>query len=289
MKGHVTRFAPSPTGYLHLGHAYAALFAAELARTSGGRFVLRIEDIDGTRARSEFVTAIEEDLAWLGLAWELPVRKQSEHFADYANALSRLKADGLMYPCFCTRKEIEAEIAASVAAPQGPEGKLYPGTCKERSAGERADRIGKGEMHAWRLDVRRAITACAKTLTFQESGASGCGESGLIEARPDMFGDVVLARKETPSSYHLAVVVDDALQGVTLVTRGNDLFRAAHLQRLLQHLLGLPEPEYRHHALVLDESGLRLAKRDHSRTLRQLRHDGNSAVEIVGRLGFTSR
>ncbi len=289
MAGFVTRFAPSPTGYLHLGHAYAALFAADLARMSGGRFVLRIEDIDATRTRAEYERAIEEDLAWLGVTWEQPVRRQSEHFEDYAKALGRFEAEGLLYPCFCTRREIAAEIIASVGAPQGPEGFHYPGTCRGRSADECADRIGKGQTHAWRLDVQKAIARCPTNLPFNESGDSGCGDSGLIAARGDLFGDVVLARKETPASYHLAVVVDDALQGVTMVTRGNDLYRAAHLQRLLQHLLGLPVPGYRHHALVLDENGQRLAKRDRSQTLRELRRDGVAAADIAKRLGITSR
>ena len=239
MTGEITRFAPSPTGFLHLGHAFAALFAEAAARETGGRFLLRIEDIDATRARPEYERAIEEDLVWLDLAWERPVRRQSEHFADYATALEKLKAKGLLYPCFCTRKEIASEIAESVIAPQGPDGPLYPGTCRQRSSMECSERIESGESHAWRLDVERAIKSAAQTLVFDESGLGPSGEKGQIAAHPEIFGDAVLGRKDTPASYHLAVVVDDALQGVTLVTRGNDLFQATHLQRLLQALLRL--------------------------------------------------
>jgi glutamyl-Q tRNA(Asp) synthetase len=283
MAGHVTRFAPSPTGFLHLGHAYAALYAD--AAKDGGTFLLRIEDIDTTRSKAEFERAIEEDLAWLGLSWPKPVRRQSEHFAEYGRALEQLKAGALLYPCFCTRKEIAAEIAASAAAPQGPDGPLYPGTCRKLSESERAARIANGEQHAWRLDVVRA-SAMAGELSFNEGGD---GERGIIEARPDIFGDVVLARRETPTSYHLSVVVDDAAQGVTLVTRGLDLFPATHLHRLLQALLALPVPQYRHHRLIMDAGGKRLAKRDQATALRTLREGGATAREIRERLGITSR
>lgn len=286
MTADVTRFAPSPTGLLHLGHAFAALFAHEAARTNGGRFLLRIEDIDTARARPEFERAIEEDLAWLGLTWERPVRRQSEHFADYAAALQALRDRGLVYPCFCTRKEIAAEIAASAMAPQGPDGPLYPGTCYRLDAGERARRLAAGDDHAWRLDVARAASV-AGALTFDESGDGT--EAGLVTARPAIFGDVVLARKDTPASYHLAVVVDDAEQGVTLVTRGVDLLPATHLHRLLQALLQLPAPRYRHHRLITDASGKRLAKRDHATALRTLRERGVRAEDVRTQLGFTSR
>ncbi len=289
MTADVTRFAPSPTGLLHLGHAFAALFAERAARETGGRFLLRIEDIDATRSRGEFEVAIEEDLAWLGLAWETPVRRQSAHFADYAAALEKLKARGLLYPCFCTRKEIAAEIAASAAAPQGPDGPLYPGTCRPRAAHEREARIASGEGHAWRLDVARALTAAGDAFTFDETGSGPNGESGAIKARPAIFGDVVLARKDTPASYHLSVVVDDALQGVTLVTRGNDLFAATHLHRLLQALLALPVPRYRHHKLIGDASGKRLAKRDAATALKTLRDAGWNAARVREELGFTNR
>lgn len=289
MTGEITRFAPSPTGFLHLGHAFAALFAERAAREAGGRFLLRIEDIDTTRARPEYERTIEEDLAWLGLEWERPVRRQSDHFADYSTALETLKAKGLLYPCFCTRKEIASEIDESVLAPQGPDGPIYPGTCRQRSPMERDERIESGERHGWRLDVERAVKTVAQSLVFDESGLSASGEKGQIAAHPEIFGDVVLARKETPASYHLAVVVDDALQGVTLVTRGNDLFQAAHLQRLLQALLGLEVPRYRHHRLITDASGRRLAKRDAATSLKALRESGWTAARVRQELGFTSR
>lgn len=274
--GYVTRFAPSPTGLLHKGHAFAALFAARAAQD--GRFLLRIEDIDAARARPDFVTAIERDLHWLGLHWETPVRQQSRHFADYAAALDRMKAKGLLYPCFCTRAAIAAEIAASGQAPQGPDGPLYPGICRNRSAAERNDRMASGEAYAWRLDMARA-GAMAGTLTLVESGET-------LAARPQAFGDVVLARKDTPASYHLAVTVDDAAQGVTLVTRGEDLKQAAHLHRLLQALLELPVPEWRHHRLILDEQGRRLAKRDRAQALEELRARGVSPSDLRRELGF---
>jgi len=289
MTDDVTRFAPSPTGLLHLGHAFAALFASRAAQETGGRFLLRIEDIDATRARGDFERAIEEDLTWLGLSWERPVRRQSEHFADYAAALDRLKAQGLVYPCFCTRKEIASEIAESVLAPQGPDGPLYPGTCRHRGSMEREERIESGEQHAWRLDVERAIAFAGSALSFDESGSGPRGERGAIAACPEIFGDVVLARKEAPASYHLAVVVDDALQGVTLVTRGKDLFAATHLHRLLQALLDLPAPRCRHHRLIADASGKRLAKRDSATALKTLRESGWSAARVQQELGFTSR
>lgn len=261
----VTRFAPSPTGWLHLGHAYAALFAQEQA--AGGRFLVRLEDIDGTRARPEYEVAIFEDLAWLGLKWEEPVRRQSDHFDDYRAALAKLEALGILYPCFCTRREIQEEIALAGNAPQGPDGPLYPGTCRNRSAGERAARIASGEAYALRLDVTKAMADVGE-LTWKDRAKGG------FTARPDVFGDVVLARKDTPASYHLAVVVDDALQGITLVTRGEDLLEATHLHRLLQELLGLPVPEWHHHRLITDGAGRRLAKRDDARSLRSLRSAG---------------
>lgn len=273
----VTRFAPSPTGYLHEGHAFSALFAAA-ASGPGGRFLLRIEDIDTTRCRPEFETAIYEDLAWLGLTWETPVRRQSEHFAAYGAALHQLRARSLIYPCFCTRKEIAAEIALSAGAPQGPDGPLYPGTCRGLDEAQRAARIARGDAYALRLDMARAASE-AGALTLVESGHR-------IAATPGIFGDVVLARKETPASYHLAVTLDDALQGVTLVTRGEDLRPAAHLHRLLQALLGLPEPEWRHHALLTDAAGKRLAKRDNAPPLRDLRARGISPADLRARLGF---
>jgi glutamyl-Q tRNA(Asp) synthetase len=289
MPAAVTRFAPSPTGLLHLGHAFAALFAAEAARETGGRFLLRIEDTDRTRSRSEFEAAITEDLTWLGLTWEQPVRRQSEHFGDYTRALERLKALGCVYPCFCTRKEIEAEFAASVSAPHGPDGPIYPGTCRALDAGERQARVARGDSCAWRLEIARAVALVGGPLTFEETGAGPQGEAGTIAVKPDLFGDFVLARKDAPASYHLSVVVDDADQGVTLVTRGADLFAATHVHRLLQALLDLPSPLYRHHRLITDASGKRLAKRDQATALKTLREGGWSPQRVRETLGFTSR
>lgn len=262
----VTRFAPSPTGWLHLGHAYAAVFAQE--QSAGGRFLIRLEDIDGTRARPEYEEAIFEDLAWLGMEWEKPVRRQSDHFEDYRAALAKLEGMGVLYPCFCTRREIQEEIARAGNAPQGPDGPLYPGTCRNRDAGEREQRMAAGESYALRLDVAKAAGFVEGDLEWADRGR------GVFQAQPGVFGDVVLARKDTPASYHLAVVVDDALQGITLVTRGEDLLEATHLHRLLQALLGLPVPEWHHHRLITDESGKRLAKRDDARSLRSLRAAG---------------
>lgn len=289
MSAPVTRFAPSPTGLLHLGHAYAALYAADLARRSGGRFLMRIEDTDRTRSRAEFEAAIEDDLTWLGLTWERPVRRQSDHFGDYANALETLKTLGCAYPCFCTRKEIEAEFAASVSAPHGPDGPIYPGTCRTLDRSEREERIARGDRFAWRLDVAKAGAIADMPLSFEELGAGPDGEHGTIVARPDVFGDFVLARKDAPASYHLSVVVDDALQGITLVTRANDLFAATSLHRLLQALLRLPVPAYSHHRLICDAQGRRLAKRDHATALKTLREQGMRAEEVRTLLGFTSR
>lgn len=273
-----TRFAPSPTGWLHLGHAYAALFAAQQA--DRGRFLIRLEDIDATRARPEYEEAIFEDLAWLGLSWEKPVRRQSDHFQDYRAALGQLEAKGLLYPCFCTRREIQDEIARAGNAPQGPDGPLYPGTCRQLDAAERQQRLASGAAYALRLDVTQALQLIDTPMTFTELSR------GEITADPSIFGDVVLARKDTPASYHLAVVVDDALQGISLVTRGEDLLPATHLHRLLQHLLGLPVPRWHHHALIADESGKRLAKRDDARSLRSLREAGWTPERVREELGI---
>ncbi len=270
---YVTRFAPSPTGLLHLGHARAALFAARCAEDSGGRFLLRIEDIDRGRCRPEFEVALREDLQWLGLSWPEPVRRQSEHMADYQAALDRLSARGLLYPCFCTRRDIAEEIARSGAAPQGPDGPLYPGICRGLSADERQARQAAGQTYALRLDVARA-SALAGSLSWLDH------RHGAFVATPEIHGDVVLARKETATSYHLSVVVDDALQDITLVTRGEDLLPATHLHRLLQALLDLPVPDYHHHGLVTDKNGRRLAKRDDAQSLRSLREAGHDAAEV---------
>jgi glutamyl-Q tRNA(Asp) synthetase len=269
----VTRFAPSPTGPLHLGHAYAALYARE----RGERFLLRMEDIDVTRSRPEFETAICEDLAWLGLAWDGPVLRQSTRFDAYRAALARLDSEGLLYPCFCTRSEIAAEIARAVEAPHGPEGPLYPGTCRALSASERKARIESGAPYALRLDVGAAARRLL-ALTFHEDG--GGLQRGEIVVDPLLFGDVVLARKDTPASYHLAVVVDDAFQDATLVTRGEDLFAATHIQRVLHALLDLPVPSYAHHKLILDANGRKFSKRDQSVTLRALREAGKTPDDI---------
>lgn len=280
----VTRFAPSPTGALHLGHAFAAVFASEAAAT--GRFLVRIEDIDAGRCRPELEAAIFADLAWLGLSWESPVRRQSEHLEDYGAALARLSSAGLTYPCFCTRREIIDEIARSGSAPHGPEGPLYPGSCRDLDPSEVRDRVQAGAPHVLRLRMDEALRHVAAPLVFWESGHGAGVPTGRIEARPGSFGDVVLARKDAPTSYHLAVTVDDAAQGVTLVTRGADLFPSTHVHRLLQALLDLPVPEWRHHRLVCDERGRRLAKRDDARALAHLRHQQARPEEVRRSLGF---
>ena len=274
-KDFVTRFAPSPTGRLHAGHAYSALLTHDRARREGGRFLLRIEDIDTTRARPEWVQGIFEDLSWLGLKWEEPVRFQSAHMADYAAALERLKAMGLLYPCFCTRRDIRTAIAASASAPHGPLGMIYPGTCRELSAKERSARIAAGENYALRLDVVRAVSLIGGApLEWSDE------RHGRQRVDVAAFGDVVLARKDIPVSYHLAVTVDDALQGMTHVIRGEDLMAATAVHRLLQALLGLPVPVYRHHALLRDDGGRRLAKRDGAETLADLRARGVKPAEF---------
>jgi glutamyl-Q tRNA(Asp) synthetase len=276
----VTRFAPSPTGRLHLGHAFSALTAYEAARAAGGRFLLRIEDIDRQRCRPAFEAAIYDDLAWLGLHWETPVRRQSEHMADYQAALDRLREQGLLYRCFRTRKEVLDQIAA---APHGP-GEVFRGgpLCEA----EQARRIAAGEPFAWRLSLDRAKAALGPSweqLKFVDL------DRGVQTARPDTAGDVVLARKEVGVAYHLACVVDDALQGVTHVIRGEDLSEAVHVQRLLQGLLNLPTPVYRHHRLLFDADGRRLAKRAGSKSLGDLRAEGVDPAALRRELGFPSR
>jgi glutamyl-Q tRNA(Asp) synthetase len=265
----VTRFAPSPTGYLHIGHAFAAWTAAR----AGTRFLLRLEDLDQGRAREKFIAAIFEDLAWLGLSWDEPVLHQSRRFDAYREALARLEP--FTYPCFCTRKDIADEIARAMEAPHidplsatrtGPDGPLYPGTCRHLSSDEHAIRMVSGESYAVRLDAAKAAEV-AGPLDFVEHG-------NIHDVKPLLFGDVVLARKDMPASYHLAVVVDDAFQGVTLVTRGEDLLPATHVQRLLQALLGYPAPAYAHHRLILDKDGRKFSKRDPSVTLQELRAAG---------------
>jgi glutamyl-Q tRNA(Asp) synthetase len=270
----VTRFAPSPTGYLHLGHAYSALFAFDTARRDNGKFILRIEDIDPVRCNSEFTDAMFEDLHWLGLRWEEPVRRQSQHLNDYAAALDKLRAMGVLYPCFCTRREIAEEAAASSHAPHmGPDGPIYPGTCRNLSATERAEKLAQNNTSNWRLDIDEAL-GITGPLEWHDRG------QGRVVAKPQDFGDVVLARKDVPTSYHLSVTVDDHLQGITLVTRGEDLLRSTDIHRLLQALLGYEVPDYHHHPLLKDADGKRFAKRDQAVTLRALRAAGQSLDDI---------
>ncbi len=280
-----TRFAPSPTGRLHLGHAFSALTAWTAAKQSGGRFLLRIEDIDPTRCRPDFEAGIHEDLAWLGLGWEQPVRRQSDHFADYAAAIEKLRALGVLYRCFLTRTEV---AAASLSAPHG-DGPIYLGPVVEMSEDEQETRIAKGEAFAWRLSLRYSQDLLGEQfprLVFREEDSGPNGERGLIHAQPALLGDVILARKDSPASYHLAVVHDDALQGVTHVIRGQDLFASTHIHVLIQRLLGIPTPIYRHHALQTGPDGKRYAKRDRSLTLAALRSDGATPAEIRRRIGF---
>lgn len=275
----VTRFAPSPTGYLHLGHVRSALEGWHAAQSAGGRFLLRLEDIDRGRCRDEYAAAILDDLAWLGLDWDGPVRRQSEHFDDYRRALDRLAAAGALYPCFCTRREIQAEIARAGGAPQGEAGPPYPGTCRRLEPAERVARQAAGLDYALRLNLARALAMTGPLDWIEESG----GEPHRVPVDPAALGDVVLARKEMPASYHLAVTVDDAIQGVTLVTRGEDLAPATHIHRLLQALLGLPTPRYRHHPLLTDTTGRRLAKRDHAMTIRSMRAASMAPAQILDR------
>jgi len=287
----VFRFAPSPNGHLHLGHAYSALFTFDRARRAGGRFLLRIEDIDTLRCSEDYVVQMLDDLAWLGLVWEEPVRRQSQHMADYRAALSRLDALGVLYPCFATRQEIRDAVAAIPGHPADPDGvPLYPGLSKSLPPGERATRIAAGEPHALRLDIERALAAAASlhpgAVSFEERGSGPGGETGRLAIEPEIWGDVILARKDIATSYHLSVVVDDALQGVTHVTRGQDLFHATHVHRLLQVLLGLPEPAYEHHGLIRDAVGRRLSKSARDRGLMSLRAEGRTPAEIRQMIGL---
>lgn len=285
----VFRFAPSPNGYLHLGHAVSALLNAEMARAKGGRLLLRIEDIDTARCRPEYEAAIYDDLAWLGLQWESPVWRQSEHWDNYRAALTKLEAMGLVYPSFETRAEIGRLVAAREAQgvwPRDPDGApLYPGSAKTMVNGERGRRMQFGEPYALRLDLPAAL-ARVGALTWAETGAGPAGETGNIAADPAAWGDVILARKETPTSYHLAVVVDDAAQGITDVVRGSDLFYATAVHRLLQTLLNLPQPRYHHHRLILDADGNKLSKSTQSTGLRELRAQGVSPAEIRRLVGL---
>jgi glutamyl-Q tRNA(Asp) synthetase len=285
----VFRFAPSPNGYLHLGHAYSALLNFDLARRAGGRFLLRIEDIDATRCRVEFEAAIYEDLAWLGISWETPVRRQSEHLTRYREVVEELAALGLIYPSFESRAEIARLVAQREAGapwPRDPDGApLYPGAAKSLSLDQRRQLIAQGTPYALRLDMQAAC-ACAGELNWKEFGEGPCGESGVVAAQPEAWGDVILARKETPTSYHLSVVIDDALQGVTDVVRGKDLFWSTSVHLLLQQLLGIPQPVYRHHRLIEDASGHKLSKSTQATALRELRRQGATPVDIRGLAGL---
>ncbi len=284
----VFRFAPSPNGRLHLGHAYSALLNFDLARQSGGQFLLRIEDIDGARSRPEYEAAIYEDLAWLGIAWETPVRRQSEHFDLYRDAVERLAGQGLVYPAFESRAEIVRMIEQSLVKPwpRDPDGSpLYPGSVVTFSPHEREARMQAGEPFVLRLDSRSACRR-AGALIWEEQGSGPAGETGHVAGQPEAWGDVVLARKETPTSYHLSVVIDDALQGVTHVVRGQDLFWATSVHRLLQQLLGLPAPIYRHHGLLRGEDGRKLSKSAQATSLKALREQGISPQKIREMVGL---
>lgn len=287
----VFRFAPSPNGELHLGHAFSALFTESMAYRCGGRFLLRIEDIDRDRSRPEYEARIYEDLAWLGITWEEPVRRQSEHFAEYAAALERLEALGVVYPCFASRRDIAAACARRGIALTDPDGApLYPGLFRNADPAEVAARMAAAEPYALRLDMRKAIALArdktGRPLTYRTFTADG--REVDREAAPERWGDVVLARKETPASYHLAVVTDDALQGVTHVTRGMDLAAATDIHSVLQVLLDLPRPVYRHHRLVLDAAGRKLSKSAKAQSLRALREEGTTPDAIRRMLEFTA-
>ena len=272
----VTRFAPSPTGELHLGSAYSAWTGWHRAREAGGSFLVRVEDIDIRRCKREYETAMLADLRWLGFDWDGDVRRQSDHFADYGKVLDQLDRRGLIYPCFCSRADIEREIAASANAPHGPDGPLYPGTCRHLSSAERRDRLAMGREHCLRLDAGRA---------GKEAGPYHFVDDtlGRVEGQPMLMGDFVIARKDTPTSYHLSVTVDDHLQGVTLVTRGVDVLPSTHVHGLLQRLLGYDTPRYAHHKLLTDASGRRFAKRDRDMTIRALRESGMTPQQVIDR------
>jgi len=289
MYSRVLRFAPSPNGYLHLGHAYSALLNSDLARELGGRLLLRVEDIDTERCRPEYEQAIYEDLRWLGLVWQEPVRRQSEHLADYVMAIAQLEAQGLLYPSFESRRELAAlaaELDRQGRWPRDPDGvPIYQGRARQLSAAESRRRREAGEPFALRLAMDKAV-ARAGVLTWTETGAGPQGQTGFVTATPQMWGDIVLARKDSPASYHLAVVLDDALQGVTDIVRGRDLFWSTGIHRLLQTLLGLPEPTYHHHKLILDEAGRKLSKSTNATGLRELRAAGHAPFDIRRRVGL---
>jgi len=278
----ITRFAPSPTGHLHLGHAYSALYAYKRAVEDGGRFILRIEDIDDGRCKKQFETDIYEDLAWLGIKWEEPVLCQADHMNDYKDILDSLMSQNLLYPCFCSRKEILNEIKDSSRAPHGPEGVLYPGTCKNLSTNEQRKKQDEGHPFAMRLDLDKAKALCSDTLNWHDE------IKGDQIAKPEICGDVVLARKDIYASYHLCVTIDDNRQDITHVIRGEDLFYASNLHRFLQELLSLNVPVWHHHKLLTHKNGERLAKRDKAISLRQLREtDGKTKHDIMDMTGIS--
>jgi glutamyl-Q tRNA(Asp) synthetase len=285
----VTRFAPSPTGLLHLGHAFSALTVFDTAQKEGGRFLLRIEDIDATRSRAEFESAIYEDLAWLGVRWEMPVRRQSDHLADYAAALEKLRGLGVLYRCFLTRKEIaEQSASAPHGEGEGVDRIIYTGPAHPMSADEQEERLSRGQPYAWRLSMRYSQDLLGEEfarLVFIEQN-EGSNEERIVSAHPEIHGDVILGRKDALASYHIAVVHDDALQGVTHVIRGEDLRASTHVHALMQKLLGLPSPVYRHHRLLTGPDGKRYAKRDRSLTLASLRAEGLSPADIRARIGL---
>jgi glutamyl-Q tRNA(Asp) synthetase len=271
----ITRFAPSPTGLLHKGHAYSALKAYHYAQVHNGTFILRIEDIDKVRCKPEFIDAIYEDLHWLGIRWQEPVRVQSHHMHDYQASLNKLRKMGIAYPCFCTRKNIQDEIERAGHAPHGPEGPIYPGICRGLSHEEQSDRIANHDAYAWRLNLEKALKITGDVLHWHDE------LHGLQTARPHDLGDIVLSRKDTPTSYHLSVITDDALQGVSHIVRGDDLFHATHIHVVLQKLLGLPQPRYIHHPLLTDKAGKRFAKRDKAQTLQSIRASDISATQLI--------
>jgi glutamyl-Q tRNA(Asp) synthetase len=285
----ILRFAPSPNGFLHPGHAYSALLNYDMARELGGRLLLRIEDIDAGRCRPEYETAIYEDLRWLGISWQEPVRRQSGHFDDYQAAIAKLAAQGLLYPSFESRSEIDALVADRDRLgpwPRDPDGvPIYPGRARKMPAAERARRLGSGEPFALRLATDAAV-ARAGVLHWTETGAGPNGQTGIVTAAPQRWGDVVLARKDTPTSYHLAAALDDALQGISDVVRGQDLFWSTSIHRLLQALLGLPEPSYHHHRLILDTTGRKLSKSTEAKSLRDMRAGGATAQDIRRMVGL---
>lgn len=275
-----TRFAPSPTGLLHLGHVFAAKVARDLAREHGGAFLLRFEDIDVTRVRPEFYGGIEEDLRWLGLDWNGEAMRQTDRFAAYEASLDRLRALGAVYPCFCTRREIDGELARMTGAPHGPEGLHYPGICRRLTPAEREAKLAAGAAFSWRFDAGKAGELAGR-LTFNDL------RFGTVAVDPGVLGDVILARKDIGTSYHLAVITDDAFQGISHVTRGEDLLASTHIHRVLQVLLGFPEPVYLHHELILDDTGKRLAKRHDSLSIKTLRDSGRSPADVLALLPQT--